>query len=382
MTTLPSKLRADLDEAARQMDLAARAAKCRPCGCFHDALDAIQRGLGEGSMPPSLRAAVARGRESVETREYDCLGCAVCFPAIALNALQDAGVEAGSCPTEVPEARGGWPPLPGDYAALRFQAPVAVCTLNDDRLAARLRAPGISIVGTLRTENLGIERVVANVAANPHIRFLIVCGADSEGAIGHRPGQSLRALFENGLDDRGRIVGAEGRRPFLKNVDRQLVEHFRKHVTIVDRIGSADEEGIADDIRSCAERDPGPAPSAPQSALTARVVVGRVPERMASDPAGYFVVYVDRRRGMLSAEHFTNQGVLDTIVEGPTAIEVMAGIVQEKLVSRLDHSAYLGRELARAERALRMDEPYVQDAAPEAPPAVAGGCACEEEECR
>jgi tetrahydromethanopterin S-methyltransferase subunit A len=38
---------------------------------------------------------------------------------------------------------------------------------------------------------------------------------------------------------------------------------------------------------------------------------------------------------------------------------------------RLDHAAYLGRELARAEHALSSGDEYVQDAAPEI-----GACGC------
>jgi hypothetical protein len=40
-------------------------------------------------------------------------------------------------------------------------------------------------------------------------------------------------------------------------------------------------------------------------------------------------------------------------------------VIEKKLVTRLDHAAYLGRELARAEWALKAGDPYVQDAAPE-----------------
>ena len=81
----------------------------------------------------------------------------------------------------------------------------------------------IAIVGTLHTENLGIERLIANVVANPHIRFVVVCGSDSRQAIGHLPGQSLVALARNGLDERQRIVGAKGKRPVLRNVGVALV---------------------------------------------------------------------------------------------------------------------------------------------------------------
>ncbi|MEW6489827.1 MAG: DUF4346 domain-containing protein [Thermodesulfobacteriota bacterium] len=52
------------------------------------------------------------------------------------------------------------------------------------------------------------------------------------------------------------------------------------------------------------------------------------------------------------------------------------------LVSRLDHVAYLGRELARAEHALRSGARYVQDGAleqerPEPESPCNRGCACE-----
>lgn len=39
--------------------------------------------------------------------------------------------------------------------------------------------------------------------------------------------------------------------------------------------------------------------------------------------------------------------------------------IERKLLTRLDHAAYLGRELARAEQALSSGETYVQDGAPE-----------------
>ena len=39
--------------------------------------------------------------------------------------------------------------------------------------------------------------------------------------------------------------------------------------------------------------------------------------------------------------------------------------IERGLLTRLDHAAYLGRELARAEHALSSGETYAQDAAPE-----------------
>ncbi len=63
-------------------------------------------------------------------------------------------------------------------------------------------------------------------------------------------------------------------------------------------------------------------------------------------------------------EHYTNEGVLDCLLEGGSSAALYTEAVARSLVTRLDHAAYLGGELARAERSLRSGEPYVQDRAP------------------
>jgi tetrahydromethanopterin S-methyltransferase subunit A len=248
-----------------------------------------------------------------------------------------------------------------------------VCALDDDALADVIVASGareIAIVGTLRTENLGIERLISNVVANPNVRFLILAGVDARQAIGHLPGQSLAALAANGLDERGRIIGAPGKRPLIKNITPALVEHFRRTVEVIDLIGHTDADDLLRAATACAERDPGPGEPAgfvPPIAVTA----GRLPEQTTPDPAGYFVVYAEPH---LSLEHYRNDGVLDRIVEGQTTAEIYMSAIEAGLVSRLDHAAYLGRELTRAETARDRGERYVQDGAPEAQASIACGC--------
>ena len=79
---------------------------------------------------------------------------------------------------------------------------------------------------------------------------------------------------------------------------------------------------------------------------------------------------MDRERLLLSLEHYRNDGLLDTVIEGGTAAELYTPAVDRGLLSCLDHAAYLGQELARAENSLHSGEPFVQEAAPElaAPP--------------
>jgi tetrahydromethanopterin S-methyltransferase subunit A len=138
----------------------------------------------------------------------------------------------------------------------------------------------------------------------------------------------------------------------LRKSATELVEHFRRTVAVVDRLGDTDPQALLAAAHRCAAESADPAPAfAPAQVVTPRR--GYLPERMVSDPAGYFVLYVDRRQQLLSLEHYRTGGVLDAVLEGRTAPELYTPAIAQGLVSRLDHAAYLGRELARAEHALR-----------------------------
>ena len=143
-----------------------------------------------------------------------------------------------------------------------------------------------------------------------------------------------------------------------------MIAHFRQNVEVLDLIGRVDPDGVIAAIRACTARNPGLAtPFWAQKVV--EPIQGHLPARMVRDPAGYFVVYVDRHRGILSLEHYDDDGVLDVVIEAEQAARLYIPAIERGLVSRLDHAAYLGRELARAEEALRTGAPYIQDAAPE-----------------
>ncbi|MFO1419518.1 MAG: DUF4346 domain-containing protein [Candidatus Competibacteraceae bacterium] len=353
---------------------AVAAAKCHGCGCLAGTLAAMEKAV---SAIPELAPILSRARGVVKPRQYDCLGCEVCFPAVAANAFAeafpDAMPDSALCPTEAPSERVGWPPLPGDYSVLRYSASVAVCTLNSEDVAkglARAAPDGLAIVGTMHTENLGIERVIRNVLTNPNIRFLVLCGEDTRRRVGHLPGQSMMSLFANGLDDRQRIVGAKGKRPFVKNISTEHVRVFTEQVQLVAMIGEQDITKITGAVLELHGRQR-PAFGGIVTEIAVETVRAREPQFYQSDPAGFFVVYPDRRRKALAVEHYTNAGVLDCVVEGPTPTAVYSEIVKRGLVSQLDHAAYLGRELAKAEHSLQTGETYVQDRAPGDPMSAA-----------
>lgn len=350
-----------------QITEAIRAPKCHRCGCLHKTVQAlVDTQMGRHELASILNQAKA----VFVPKEYDCLGCPTCYPAIAANVFSESNPEAGAkldlCPTEEPDVRSGWPPLAGNYHVLRYSAPVAVCTLNSASLAKRIAQsamPDVSIVGTMHTENLGIERLIRNTAANPTIRSLIVCGEDTQQAIGHLPGQTLLSLAANGMDERGRIVGARGKRPVLKNVSAEEVQNFRRQVSVHGLIGQQDMDSIARLAQNLAGQSPGPFEGA-GSGPTIQTTRVMAPLGLTLDPAGYLVVFPEQRRKTLIVEHYSNQGVLDAILEGDSPAALASTIIQKKMISRLDHAAYLGGELARAERALETGELYVQDRAP------------------
>lgn len=358
--------------------------KCHRCGCFQEAVRAFDNSaLLKAALPGLTEEAI----KLFEPVRYDCLGCEVCWPAVASNAaaeLDPVLAEASHCATAEPESREGWPPLPGDYKVLRFQAPVAVCTLNSDDLVAQLASahpPGVAIVGSLHTENLGIEHVIRNVLPNPNIRFLIVCGEDTRKAIGHLPGQSLVSLMREGLDEQRRIRGAAGKRPVIKNVGDDAVEVFRHRIEVIDLVGETNVEVIVQRIAEAEARDPGPDTTV--AVDDSHIAIENVLEatRLVSDPAGYLVIYPDHVRHKLVLEHYENSGVLTRMLQGDTPAALYGSVIEAGLISRLDHAAYLGRELARAEAALRDGGEYVQDRAPgetveEAPVVPKASCGC------
>ncbi|HEX4921223.1 MAG TPA: tetrahydromethanopterin S-methyltransferase subunit A, partial [Candidatus Bathyarchaeia archaeon] len=118
-----------------------------------------------------------------------------------------------------------WPVVPGSYVIGDPNSPVAVCTLTSERLMTPLaNLPGVAIAGMVYTANLGITRIVMNITANPAIRFLLICGRESNL---FRPGQSLTALSEHGIDEQKRIIGATGYDPVLTSLTADQINQFR-----------------------------------------------------------------------------------------------------------------------------------------------------------
>jgi dihydropteroate synthase-like protein len=95
-------------------------------------------------------------------------------------------------------------------------------------------------------------------------------------------------------------------------------------------------------------------------------IVDAKPQKAASvkiDPCGVFRIMVDYEGNAIIALHYMSVKIKDPsyAIRGQTAEEVLSEITRLNLVSQLGHAAYLGRELAKAEIALKLGKDYLQD---------------------
>jgi tetrahydromethanopterin S-methyltransferase subunit A len=377
---VPERAAPALHEIERGMALR----KCRKCGCMKEALDAASRAFknAEESEIRELLPTIENHQSAMEPIDYDCIGCKKCWGADAIIQLANSFEEVA--PTECHSNNGftdkrehvssptsrqhacSWPPYPGEYIVGNPAGSVAICTLSNRELPPKLIAAGgadLAIAGRCDTENIGIEKVVLNVIANSNIRWLILCGVE---AIGHRAADAFLRLKERGVDANMRVLEAASWRPVLKNLTLFDVARFREQIEIVNLIG---ETAVSEIVKAAHEAAKSPTAALSvqsqrgfQSASYVERLQARVPKTLHLDKAGFFVVLPQTATGLIICEHYENSGRLAHVIEGRQAALIAATVIQEGLVTQLDHAAYLGRELAKAEIALQTGSHYEQDA--------------------
>jgi len=148
----------------------------------------------------------------------------------------------------------GWPVINGDYVVGDPESPVAAATLASHIEQIPVDG-GAAIAGPCKTENLGIEKMIANLISNPNIRFLVLCGSEVQG---HITGQSIEALHANGVDpEKRKIIDATGAIPFIENIPDEGIERFQQQMEIVSIIDVEDAAAIQSKIKECIDKDPG-----------------------------------------------------------------------------------------------------------------------------
>jgi len=254
----------------------------------------------------------------------------------------------------------GWPSVEGRYKVGNKNSPIAVCT-NATVEGIILDMEKVALIGKCVTENIGIEKIIQNIVANPYIRFLILCGKVSKG---HFVSQAIESLIKNGVNEEKRIVGAKGNTPYLKNIDKELIERFRNQIKPVNFIGETDSQkirGVIDELLAIK----------PEEFKGEAIKIKKVEEietkacpDWIADPKGFFVISIDRARSKLLVEHYQDNKLKNKII-GDSAEDISKTIANLDLIGDFkqtkEHTMYLARELAKAEIALKNNLDYEQD---------------------
>jgi tetrahydromethanopterin S-methyltransferase subunit A len=183
-----------------------------------------------------------------------------------------------------------YPPEVGRYLRGNDYSPVAVAVIliyDQEKIPPDIEnlvrvglESGAALSGTIQTENVGIEKLICNVVANPNISHLVIFGPESPG---HQTGDALLKLLENGVDERRRIIGAQAPAPYLFNLPIDYIDRFRQQIRLINLLDEGDAELLRRAVWSCYQEeptsfqnytlsDPGAYPEAPLSGqLTWRV---------------------------------------------------------------------------------------------------------------
>jgi len=150
----------------------------------------------------------------------------------------------------------------GRYLRGNDYSPVALAVIlntDEDKIPREINEmvklgieSGAALSGTIQTPNIGLEKMISNIIANPNIRYLILAGPESAG---HLTGDAIVSLFENGIDEKKKVVGTEAQYACLYNIPPAYIERFRKQVSLVNLQFKA-VDSIQEAIRACIQEQP------------------------------------------------------------------------------------------------------------------------------
>ena len=116
--------------------------------------------------------------------------------------------------------------------------PVGVAIMWTERqvVANLLATENYCAIGNLYS-SAGISAMIRNVYANPHVRKIVLWGADLS-----RSGQALLSLMQHGVDENFFIIGDEKGGQIEKEIGKDAVDLFRKSVEVVNLRGKSPDE--------------------------------------------------------------------------------------------------------------------------------------------
>ena len=263
-----------------------------------------------------------------------------------------------------PAAADQWPFIRGDYVVADATAPVVVTTAGDARLArelAALKPPGLCMSSPLRGSVDDLVKFVDTIAANLSIQYLICAGDEQD----RQPfGAALLQLCgdaEPTADAAGALTKAA-----IAKVESAHLTACRKRVKPVNMLGCIDSAKLAAAVAELASEAKNPntvflAPGGDTPGVERLIVPRNISLDARPDKTGDFNIRLEG--SSIIVEHINQKDHLLRVIEGKTARDICLTLIRNGWVSRLDHAAYLGRELARAEAALIAGRPFTQDSA-------------------
>ncbi len=132
-----------------------------------------------------------------------------------------------------------WPILYKQVLHVKDPAnPVGVAIMWTERqvVADMLKDENYCAIGNLYS-SAGISAMIRNVYANPHVRKIVLWGADLS-----RSGQALMALMANGVDENFFIIGDEKKGQVEKEIGKDAIDLFRKSVEVINLRGKSPDE--------------------------------------------------------------------------------------------------------------------------------------------
>lgn len=132
-----------------------------------------------------------------------------------------------------------WPILYKQVLHVKDPAnPVGVAIMWTERsvVADMLKTENYCAIGNLYS-SAGISAMIRNVYANPHVRKIVLWGADLS-----RSGQALLALMQNGVDENFFIIGDEKGGQIEKEIGKDAINLFRKSVEVVNLRGKSPDD--------------------------------------------------------------------------------------------------------------------------------------------
>ena len=142
----------------------------------------------------------------------------------------------------------GYPPEEGRYLRSNDFSPLAAVAIQntfDFKIPQRITnivrfsiETDAALTVTLQTENIGIEKIIANAVANPNIQHIVLCTVESRG---HLCGEALSSLMEKGVDEE-KNIGTDAPTSYLYNSSIGDIERFKKQVKLINLLNEGNTE--------------------------------------------------------------------------------------------------------------------------------------------